>query len=209
MNFWTHIAIPIGGVVVAAIVAYIVAWKFGDVAGAEAAEKYAKDREARARRIALRAVWIEYIRIRSMAYHNMKLQETPAIQDMVKMPVSTFEAAFLSRESPLLDEGESKLVEKIATPEMPGLGELPEPSASRYRILVSQPLAAVTAYLTEAHSLNMLVDIYLNSPGSGQVEFARKGSVKKVKEKSKTILEILKPLDDYLAPKMGIPPEEK
>lgn len=210
MNFWTDIAIPVGSVILATIVAIIVARKFGDLAGTNAAIDYEKEKDKRARRTALRALWNGYIRIRGMAHRNIELRESSTIQDVVKMPVTTFEAAFLSRESPLLDEGESKLVEEIATPEIPGLGELPEPSASRYRILVSQPPAAVTAYLTEAHSLNMLVDVYLTRTKSGTADaVARADLTKKIKEKSQKILEILEPLDDYFAREMGIPPEGK
>ena len=210
MNFWTNIVIPIGSVIVATIVAIFVARKFGDLAGTNAAIEYEKEKDKRARRTALRALWNGYIRIRDMAHHNIELQQTSAIQGVVKMPVTTFEAAFLSRESPLLGESEGKLDEEVPIPEMPGNGPLPEPLASRYRILASQPLAAVTAYLTAAHSLNMLVDVYMTRTKEGDSEHRARGDItRKIKEKSQRILEILKPLDDYLAREMGIPPEGK
>ncbi|MFB0537194.1 MAG: hypothetical protein ACETWR_19710 [Anaerolineae bacterium] len=123
-----NIITSIAGIVVGAIVSFFLAKYYGDVAGTKAAIEFEREKAAQAHIVALHALLNEIVRIRDLADHNSKLvRYSDALQSVVRLPVTAFETAFLSKESSLLAEDEPNL---------------------------SEPMASVTAYLTEAYSIN-------------------------------------------------------
>ncbi len=76
-------------------VSYLVAKRYGDVAGTHAARKYQEQDAARAHIAALRSLLNEAARIRKLADGNSVVTQTGGI-GMVRMPVTAFETAFVS-----------------------------------------------------------------------------------------------------------------
>jgi hypothetical protein len=155
--------------------AYYLAKKYGDVAGTEAAIEFEKEKAAKARIVALQSLLNEVMRIRDLAHHNSKLtrHHGSSIQSVVRMPVAAFETAFLSGESSLFAEGKGDTLE---------------------------PFASVTAYLTEAYSINVLIDIYLGLVrGLSRAENSQRADViTEIVDKSQGLSEILDRLEKYL-----------
>lgn len=191
------VQVAIATLIVSSGLAYYLAKKYGDVAGTKAAIEFEKEKAAKARIAALQSLLNEVIRIRDLAHHNSTLvHDSHSIQSVVRMPVTAFETAFLSGESSLLDlldEGNSDSDEEFVSVGTPGLRS------------VSKPLASVTAYLTEAYSINALVDIYLGLVrGLSSTEKARRAdAINQIIDKSQGLSEILDQLEKHLRHKLG------
>jgi hypothetical protein len=156
--------------------------------------RFRKEKAAKARIADLQSLLNEVIKIRGLAHHNSALvRDSHSIQDVVRLPVTAFETAFFSSESSLLDEGSDDLDEESVSVGTPGLRS------------VSEPLASVTAYLTEASSINALVDIYLGLVrGLSSVEKARRvDAINQIIDKSQRLSEILDQLEKHLRRKLG------
>lgn len=159
-----------------------VAKKFGDLAGTNAAIKYEEEKDAKAYIVTLQALLHEVIRIRGLVNANAKLnRDCVRIQAVVRLPVKSFETAFVSGESNLL-VGELGDVET--------LGLYP----------TSEPLKSVMKYLTEASYFNSLIDVYLGvdrGVGSADKSFRRE-FVNLIVDKSQELFEVLDQLEEHL-----------
>ena len=167
---WTDI-VP---VLVSVIGSLIAAKYYGDVAGTRAAIEFEKRKAVQANIVALKALLNEIARIRSIAGRNSELvRHNKSFQTVVRIPVMAFEVAFLSKESSLLEEDEN---------------------------VSSEILDTVTAYLTEAHSINTLVEVYIRLTAglSSQEARWRAEIVTKIVDKSKALLSILQRLESHL-----------
>lgn len=168
-------AVNIAISVMSVIISYFLARHFGDVAGTKAAIAFEKEKASKARIAALRALLNEIEVIRGLAQQNSEINPTESSQTIVlKMPVTTFETAFLSSESNLLDDW----------------------GAGLQRLLVS-----VKAYLARAHAINTLRDYYLASVGqlsSSMSGLWRKDAANGVKEESCNLLKTLNQLEELL-----------
>jgi hypothetical protein len=136
MDIVVGVVVPLAMLAISSIIAFIVARKYGDVAGTRAAIAHEEERTAQARITALRALLHEVMRIRELANLNGQLQPYSGYQSPVRMPVTALEIAFLSGESVLFDQGEAD----------------------------AELLTAVTCYLTGAYSINAKIDYYLALP---------------------------------------------
>ena len=95
-----EIVIAIVGIVLSGVLSGFVAWKYGDLAGQEAAQKYEKDKENRERIAALYALLSQIKLIEKLARANA--QEIPScIATLSKLPTDAFEVAFISNRPPL------------------------------------------------------------------------------------------------------------
>ena len=189
-----QVAIAILTLIVSSGLAYYLAKKYGDVAGTKAAIEFEKEKAAKARIAALQSLLNEVIRIRDLAHHNSTLvHDSHSIQSVVRLPVTAFETAFLSSESSLLDEGNDDFDRESVGVGTPGLRS------------VSEPLASVTAYLTGASSINVLVDMYLGLVrGLSSTEKARiVDAINQIIDKSQGLFEILDRLEKYLRCELG------
>lgn len=168
--------------VVSSYFSYRIAKSYGDVAGTGAAIKYEEEKAARAHIVTLQALLHEVIRIRGLVNHNAKLKpDYTRVQGVVRLPVKSFETAFISGESNLLVE----VPDTVET-----LGVYP----------TQEPLKSVMIYLTEASYINSLVDVYLGivqGLGSADKSF-RKEIVGLIVDKSEELFEVLKRLEEHL-----------
>lgn len=168
------------------VVSIFLVKKYGDVAGAKEIIKYEEDKATKARIIGLQALLNEVQRIRKLAEYNSALKYDRVkgpqqdVVNVLKMPVSAFETALLSRESSLLVAGEH------------------DPD--------SEPFSSIAAYLTEAQAINQHVDTYyrlLRGLGAiagtgGYGAGARDKALGQIKESSQALPEILDRLEKHL-----------
>jgi len=159
---------------VSALLSYYLAKRYGDVAGAEAAIKYQQEQAAKARVVALQSLLNEIERIRKLADHNSKQVVGPDVHNVVRMPTTALETAFLSGESVLLEKWKDD---------------------SNFGIL-----ASVTDYLSEAYSINALVDLYLGLVRglSTTEEHRRNDTIRQIASKCQELSEILSRLEENL-----------
>lgn len=152
------------------LLSYLFAKHFGDVAGQKAARAYAEEETMKARIIAIKSLLNEAQRARDLAKKNSELVVADSVYNTrgaVRMPVSAFETALVSRESTLLDEAR----------DAPDLDEL---------------LAAIREYLTEAYAINALIEVRLAaiiSYGTGLEQ--RTDATREIKAKSDGLPETL------------------
>lgn len=147
---------------------------FGDLAGTKAARKYEEQKAGTARIIALQALLNELEIIQGMADQNAELASSRRDNAVVlKMPTTALETAFLSGESRLLQEWSNESAELL--------------------ILVRD-------YLTEAHSINLLVESYLALLGglSSEESGWRRDVVSSIGSRSQKVLQILPEIEDCL-----------
>jgi hypothetical protein len=158
--------------------AYLLARWFGDVAGTNAAIKYEKEKAARARIIAIQSLLNEVRMARDLARKNFELVVADRVYNTrgaVRMPVSAFETALVSKESALLGE------------------------SSRDTSDLTELLDAVREYLTEAYSINALIDVRLAaivSHGTGGEQ--RTDATRELKAKSDNLSDTLDRLERCL-----------
>jgi hypothetical protein len=153
--------------VVGVYVSYLVAKRYGDVAGTRAAWEFQQHDAAKARITALQSLLNEGTRIRKMAHRNSQLVHQVSPPAIVRMPVAAFEAAFVSGSRCLSD-----------SPDL---------------------LDAVTDYLAEADTINLLIDTYFSlAPAIGTNQAAisgREDALSRIRDTSKRVPEILDRLD--------------
>jgi len=153
------------------LLSYLFAKHFGDVAGQKAARAYAEEETMKARIIAIKSLLNEAQRARDLAKKNSELVVAGGA---VRMPVSAFESALVSRESTLLDE-------------------------SRDASDLDELLAAIREYLTEAYVINALIEVRLAaiiSYGTGREQ--RTEPTREIKAKSDGLPETLDRLEKCL-----------
>ena len=136
---WASVLVALCGVcasatlsIIAIVVAYFSAKRFGDVAGQKAAQEYEEKRAATARLLALRALLNEVEVIREIALSNTQAID-PNVRDIrgfSHLPVHVFETAFST--NGVLVDADRELI---------------------------QP---VTEYLAFARHTNALIDLYLS-----------------------------------------------
>jgi hypothetical protein len=166
--------------IVSSAIAFFLARHFGDVAGTKAAIEFEKEKAAKARVAALQSLLNEITIIRALATKNSELvHDSPKenvllTQSVLRMPVTAFETAFLLSESSLLDERSD---------------------------LSSELLAPVKAYLTEAYSINALIDIHFGLVGGvygGESIGWKQDVIRNIKRKCKGLKETLDRLENCL-----------
>jgi len=109
------VSIALGGFLIAAvsaILSYIVAKKYGDLAAVDATRKLYEEDAKRARLNALRSLINEVARIQKLAEHNSQLDPDQQSQPVARMPVSAFETAFVS--GALVSRASQELLDAVA-----------------------------------------------------------------------------------------------
>jgi len=104
-------------VIVSSIVAFLLARKYGDLAGTKAAIEFEKEKYDKARLDALNSLLHEVERARSLADHNLAIDPTgKGPRSVVHMPVTAFETVFLSGDILFPLTMREQLPEKVWTP---------------------------------------------------------------------------------------------
>ena len=170
----TELVIAIVTLIVSIIASYLLARWFGDVAGTKAAIKYEEEKAEKARVVALHSLLNEVGRIRHLAHHNSKQFIGPEVHSVVRLPVTALETVFLSGESVLLEKWQDNIASEV--------------------------LASVTDYLTEAYSVNALIDLYLGLVRglSSAEEHRRNEIISQIASKSQGLIEVLDRLEKGL-----------
>jgi hypothetical protein len=91
--------IALSGLLIAAVsglLSYIVAKKYGDLAGIEASRRLHEEDMKKARLTAIRSLLNEAERIRKIANHNRQLDKFGTIQAVIRLPMAAFETAFVA-----------------------------------------------------------------------------------------------------------------
>ena len=150
-----------------------IAKQYGDVAGTKAAIEYEEQKTAKARVVALHALWNEVARIRAVAIQNHALDPRGRHQNAIRMPVAAFETAFLSKESVLLEKWQKE----------------------------SEFFADAKQYLLEAYFVNAQIDFFLSASGALANPLASEMMVhmtSQIVDRSKEVVKILTRLEEHL-----------
>lgn len=138
-----EIVVGIITVIVSSIVAFLLARKYGDLAGTKAAIEFEKEKADKARLDALNSLLHEVERARSLANHNSAIKPTAkGPRSVVRMPVTAFETVFLSGDSPFPSDNENVSVQEGVAP-------------------VSTLRDAISSYVTKAYAINLLIEMYI------------------------------------------------
>ena len=180
---WISLGISLLIGVAAIVISWLIAKKYGDVAGTRAAIQYQEERDSQARRAALASLMLEVGRVAALAEHNADTDALRLGRPVVRIPVHTFETAFLGADSPLLQDPHS-------------------------RGSTSEMLAPIWDYLTEASAINSLVDVYLAlAPGTSSEERNRINRVLiQISERSTNIATLMGQIASMLTARYGQPP---
>jgi len=151
-------------------ISYLVAKRYGDVAGAHAARKFSEGDTARARITAIQSLLNEVTRIRKLADRNSQLARQVRTKAIVRMPVTAFETAFISGS--------------------PGLSVSPKllDAVTDYLTEADAINSLIDTYLWLAPAIGT----------SEAAAFGRGDAVDQIKDICKRLSEILNRLDTYL-----------
>jgi hypothetical protein len=174
---------------VSSFISFLLAKKYGDLAGTKAAIDFEKEKAEQARITTIKSLLNEVDRIRTFTDHNSTLaRDSQKVQGVVRMPVAVLETAFLSGDSSLSINSSVDFDGTPVDPATPGI------------YLRAEPLASATDYLAEAYSINTLIDIYLGLVrGLSSQEQAQRGeAINGIIDKSKALYQPLARLEKYL-----------
>jgi len=163
------ISIVISGIAI--IASYVIARKYGDLAGTKAAIEHEKEKEALARKAALVVLRNEVSMLKRYAEYNtgVKVEKHLPIQRIYSMPTEPFEAAFLIKDSPF-------------------------PNVQIVDIEV------VADYITAAKNINNYLDFYADLRTAHGIDEGsrREDALAQIKSESENIIGILEKIDQLL-----------
>jgi len=167
--------------IISSYISYIIAKKFGDVAGTDAAIEYEKTKAEQARITAIKALLNRVVIIRNLADYNSSLQKgTGRIQCVLRIPVAGLETAVFPNNVPESTIVVTNKEDYECPPEL---------------------LASVRTYLIQAYSVNGLVDMYIELArdlGGTAVNSRRDELITEIIDKSRGLLPVLDQLEAHL-----------
>jgi hypothetical protein len=176
---WLTVALSSGSLVVSVISIVLSVWatrKYGDLAGTTEMIRHEQQMDARKRLGAVDVLLSELARIKCTLLHNSQpIGEQSTEVRVLKVPITAFETAFLSPDSPLLE---------------------------RVDFHVSELSESVYDYLIAADHINALVDVHLESISVADSNHpaARMGRVagEQAAKMSTALLDLLPRVEAYL-----------